>query len=222
MHTYTHHTFVWWNGNGDAWFWMCLEAAWHSPSLLLEGDEATWQDSPDDNIAARSFWRGQSCWSPCLGFPPFWPYFSVSASRLPSIVKLNGSIVADGEREDSERFFIRYYMEFPEEEVPFRYEFVVLEWRTGQKKQSGKREGDQAVDVTWEIWASWSMTKTSLTPFLSCPPSVLVNAVTLERCLMTCRITLAWNSVLKCSHQVPLHNMTVHFMIFITSWPPSG
>lgn len=42
------------------------------------------------------------------------------ACRLPSITKLNGSIVADGEREDSERFFIRYYMEFPEEEVPFR------------------------------------------------------------------------------------------------------
>ncbi|KAL2295809.1 hypothetical protein Nmel_017332 [Mimus melanotis] len=40
-------------------------------------------------------------------------------ARLPCITKLNGSIVADGEREDSERFFIRYYMEFPEEEVPF-------------------------------------------------------------------------------------------------------
>lgn len=42
------------------------------------------------------------------------------ACRLPAITKLNGSIVADSEREDSERFFIRYYMDFPEEEVPFR------------------------------------------------------------------------------------------------------
>ncbi len=56
------------------------------------------------------------------------------ASRLPSIIKLNGSIVGDGEREDSERFFIRYYMEFPEEEVPFRYEAFVLERRTGNEK----------------------------------------------------------------------------------------
>jgi len=65
-----------------------------------------------------------------------------SATRLPSIVKLNGSIVADGEREDSERFFIRYYMEFPEEEVPFRYEFFVVEWRAGAEGRRGKRKGD--------------------------------------------------------------------------------
>lgn len=71
---------------------------------------------------------------PYLGFFSHWLYFLVSASRLPSIIKLNGSIVGDGEREDSERFFIRYYMEFPEEEVPFRYEAFVLEWRTGSEK----------------------------------------------------------------------------------------
>ncbi|XP_071305902.1 tubulin-specific chaperone cofactor E-like protein isoform X2 [Agelaius tricolor] len=49
-------------------------------------------------------------------------------ARLPSITKLNGSIVADGEREDSERFFIRYYMELPEEEVPFRYHELVTKY----------------------------------------------------------------------------------------------
>lgn len=40
--------------------------------------------------------------------------------RLPSVSKLNGSVVTDGEREDSERFFIRYYVDVPQEEVPFR------------------------------------------------------------------------------------------------------
>lgn len=40
--------------------------------------------------------------------------------RLPSVSKLNGSVVTEGEREDSERFFIRYYVDVPEEEVPFR------------------------------------------------------------------------------------------------------
>lgn len=49
-------------------------------------------------------------------------------ARLPSIIKLNGSIVGDGEREDSERFFIRYYMEFPEEEVPFRYHELITKY----------------------------------------------------------------------------------------------
>lgn len=40
--------------------------------------------------------------------------------RLPSVSKLNGSVVTEGEREDSERFFIRYYVDVPQEEVPFR------------------------------------------------------------------------------------------------------
>lgn len=33
---------------------------------------------------------------------------------------LNGSVVSDGEREDAERFFIRYYLDYPEEELPYR------------------------------------------------------------------------------------------------------
>ncbi|XP_032085011.1 tubulin-specific chaperone cofactor E-like protein isoform X2 [Thamnophis elegans] len=40
-------------------------------------------------------------------------------ARLPSITKLNGSVITEGEREDSERFFIRYYLDFPQEEAPF-------------------------------------------------------------------------------------------------------
>lgn len=41
--------------------------------------------------------------------------------RLPSISLLNGSVVTDSEREDAERFFIRYYLDYPEEELPYRY-----------------------------------------------------------------------------------------------------
>lgn len=108
----------------------------------------------------------------------------MSACRLPSIVKLNGSIVADGEREDSERFFIRYYMEFPEEEVPLRYAFFVMEWRAGQKGSKAKGKVTEQMVLHQ---ASCSM---------SClPQSVLVNVVVLEYCLMTCRITSESNLV---------------------------
>lgn len=41
--------------------------------------------------------------------------------RLPSISLLNGSVVTDSEREDAERFCIRYYLDYPEEELPYRY-----------------------------------------------------------------------------------------------------
>lgn len=41
--------------------------------------------------------------------------------RLPSISLLNGSVVTESEREDAERFFIRYYLDYPEEELPYRY-----------------------------------------------------------------------------------------------------
>ncbi|XP_026565004.1 tubulin-specific chaperone cofactor E-like protein isoform X3 [Pseudonaja textilis] len=61
-----------------------------------------------------------------LGIPLLQPYTTeerrkLVIARLPSITKLNGSVIMDGEREDSERFFIRYYMDFPQEEAPFSY-----------------------------------------------------------------------------------------------------
>lgn len=40
--------------------------------------------------------------------------------RLPSVSVLNGSKVTDEEREDAERFFIRYHLDYPEEELPYR------------------------------------------------------------------------------------------------------
>ncbi|XP_062053196.1 tubulin-specific chaperone cofactor E-like protein isoform X1 [Lepus europaeus] len=59
-----------------------------------------------------------------LGIPLLQPYTTeerrkLVVARLPSVSKLNGSVVTDGEREDSERFFIRYYVDVPQEEVPF-------------------------------------------------------------------------------------------------------
>ena len=46
---------------------------------------------------------------------------SFTLNRLPSISSLNGSVVSAGEREDAERFFIRYHLDYPEEELPYRY-----------------------------------------------------------------------------------------------------
>ncbi|XP_054853592.1 tubulin-specific chaperone cofactor E-like protein [Eublepharis macularius] len=68
-----------------------------------------------------------------LGIPLLQPYTNeerrkLVIARLPSITKLNGSVIAEGEREDSERFFIRYYMDFPQEEVPFRYHELVTKY----------------------------------------------------------------------------------------------
>lgn len=44
-----------------------------------------------------------------------------SGCRLPAALVLNGSKVSDGEREDAERFFIRYCQDWPEQELPERY-----------------------------------------------------------------------------------------------------
>lgn len=48
-------------------------------------------------------------------------YLYVLPLRLPSISQLNGSVVTDCEREDAERFFIRYHLDYPEKELPYRY-----------------------------------------------------------------------------------------------------
>ncbi|XP_067826901.1 tubulin-specific chaperone cofactor E-like protein isoform X2 [Heptranchias perlo] len=48
-------------------------------------------------------------------------------ARLPSVMLLNGSKVT-GERIDAERFFIRYYMNRPDEELPDRYHELVTQY----------------------------------------------------------------------------------------------
>ncbi|XP_018080117.1 tubulin folding cofactor E-like L homeolog isoform X1 [Xenopus laevis] len=68
-----------------------------------------------------------------LGIPLVEPYTTeerrkLVIARLPSVSKLNGSVVTDGEREDSERFFLRYYMNLPKEDVPLRYQELVTKY----------------------------------------------------------------------------------------------
>ncbi|XP_036209610.1 tubulin-specific chaperone cofactor E-like protein isoform X3 [Myotis myotis] len=68
-----------------------------------------------------------------LGIPLLQPYTTeerrkLVIARLPSVSKLNGSVVTDDEREDSERFFIRYYVAVPQEEVPFRYHELITKY----------------------------------------------------------------------------------------------
>ncbi|XP_041850386.1 tubulin-specific chaperone cofactor E-like protein isoform X1 [Melanotaenia boesemani] len=53
---------------------------------------------------------------------------SLIIAQLPSITLLNGSVVTDTEREDAERFFIRYYADCPEEELPYRYHSLVTKY----------------------------------------------------------------------------------------------
>ncbi|TKS81463.1 Tubulin-specific chaperone cofactor E-like protein [Collichthys lucidus] len=53
---------------------------------------------------------------------------SLMIAQLPSISLLNGSVVTDSEREDAERFFIRYYLDYPEEELPYRYHSLVTKY----------------------------------------------------------------------------------------------
>ncbi|KAF6720801.1 Tubulin-specific chaperone cofactor E-like protein [Oryzias melastigma] len=53
---------------------------------------------------------------------------SLMVARLPSVSVLNGSVVTDSEREDAERFFIRYYLDCPERELPYRYHSLVTKY----------------------------------------------------------------------------------------------
>ncbi|XP_022616589.1 tubulin-specific chaperone cofactor E-like protein [Seriola dumerili] len=68
-----------------------------------------------------------------MGIPLLQPYTtherrSLLLAQLPSVVVLNGSAVSKGEREDAERFFIRYYQDRPEQEIPERYHILVSKY----------------------------------------------------------------------------------------------
>nr|XP_020454223.1 tubulin-specific chaperone cofactor E-like protein [Monopterus albus]XP_020454224.1 tubulin-specific chaperone cofactor E-like protein [Monopterus albus]XP_020454225.1 tubulin-specific chaperone cofactor E-like protein [Monopterus albus] len=67
------------------------------------------------------------------GIPLLQPYStqerrSLLLARLPSVVVLNGSAVSNGEREDAERFFVRYYQEGTERELSERYHILVSKY----------------------------------------------------------------------------------------------
>nr|XP_057933711.1 tubulin-specific chaperone cofactor E-like protein isoform X1 [Doryrhamphus excisus] len=67
------------------------------------------------------------------GLPLLQPYTtqerrSLLLAQLPNVLVLNGGAVSDSEREDAERFFIRYYQDCPEQERPERYHELVSKY----------------------------------------------------------------------------------------------
>ncbi|XP_051966198.1 tubulin-specific chaperone cofactor E-like protein [Xyrauchen texanus] len=67
------------------------------------------------------------------GIPLLQPYTSTERrsmmiAQLHSVTCLNGSVVTDLEREDAERFFIRYHLDHSEEELPHRYHCLVTKY----------------------------------------------------------------------------------------------
>uniref|UniRef100_A0A673XDG5 Tubulin folding cofactor E like n=1 Tax=Salmo trutta TaxID=8032 RepID=A0A673XDG5_SALTR len=68
-----------------------------------------------------------------MGLPLLQPYTnkerrSLTVAQLPCVSVLNGSVVTEEEREDAERFFIRHYLDFPEETLPHRYHVLVSKY----------------------------------------------------------------------------------------------
>ncbi|KAK3509491.1 hypothetical protein QTP70_035135 [Hemibagrus guttatus] len=68
-----------------------------------------------------------------MGIPLLQPYTDqerryLSIAHLPSVTVLNGSVVTDGEREDAERFYIRYHLDCPEDELPQRFHNLVARY----------------------------------------------------------------------------------------------
>ncbi|XP_034403907.1 tubulin-specific chaperone cofactor E-like protein isoform X2 [Cyclopterus lumpus] len=53
---------------------------------------------------------------------------SLTVAQLPAISLLNGSVVTECEREDAERFFIRFHVDHPEEQLPRRYHSLVTKY----------------------------------------------------------------------------------------------
>ncbi|XP_007257012.3 tubulin-specific chaperone cofactor E-like protein [Astyanax mexicanus] len=68
-----------------------------------------------------------------MGIPLLQPYTDqerryLIVANLPSVSVLNGSVVTDGEREDAERFYIRYHLDCPEDELPQRFHNLVARY----------------------------------------------------------------------------------------------
>uniref|UniRef100_A0A1A7YR29 Tubulin folding cofactor E-like b n=1 Tax=Iconisemion striatum TaxID=60296 RepID=A0A1A7YR29_9TELE len=75
---------------------------------------------------------------------------SLLLAQLPSVMVLNGSAVSHGEREDAERFFIRYYQDCPEPELPQRYHVLVSKYgHLAPLAEVDLRPRCTVVDVRW-------------------------------------------------------------------------
>lgn len=91
-----------------------------------------------------------------MGIPLLQPYSnterrSLIVAQLPTVSVLNGSVVTDGEREDAERFFIRHYLDCPEEELPQRYHSLVAKYgRLAPLVEVDLRPRSATVELRWE------------------------------------------------------------------------
>lgn len=89
------------------------------------------------------------------GIPLLQPYTdderrSLVLAQLPCVMILNGGAVSDGERESAERFFIRYYQDRPEEELPQRYHVLVAKYgQLAPLAEVDLRPRSTTVDVRW-------------------------------------------------------------------------
>lgn len=94
-----------------------MQFPWQLYSCVSGSAGISWED----NICCWLFGDFFFSLSPPTPFAQLLTFSLLVFGRLPSITKLNGSVIMEGEREDSERFFIRYYIDFPQEEAPFRW-----------------------------------------------------------------------------------------------------
>lgn len=124
-------------------------------SLILANNSLSSIHEPEDSLqrlfpnlrSINLHNSGLSCWEDIeklnsfpklqevrlMGIPLLQPYTDqerrcLMVAHLPHVTVLNGSVVTDGEREDAERFFIRYHLDCPEDELPQRYHTLVARY----------------------------------------------------------------------------------------------
>ncbi|KAG7516079.1 hypothetical protein JOB18_022276 [Solea senegalensis] len=89
------------------------------------------------------------------GIPLLQPYsdherHSLLLAQLPSVMVLNGGEVSKEDREAAERFFIRYYQDCPQEELPPRYHVLVSKYgHLAPLADVDLRPRRTVVDVRW-------------------------------------------------------------------------
>ncbi|XP_028838077.1 tubulin-specific chaperone cofactor E-like protein isoform X2 [Denticeps clupeoides] len=122
-----------------------------------------------------------------MGIPLLQPYTtterrSLIVARLPAVAVLNGSVVTDGEREDAERFFVRYYQDSPEDELPQRYHSLVsrygrlaplaeIDLRPQCSVLVNMRYGEQVEQLTLRLEQTVAELKKQLRPVVQLPPN---------------------------------------------------
>ncbi|XP_050965728.1 tubulin-specific chaperone cofactor E-like protein [Labeo rohita] len=122
-----------------------------------------------------------------MGIPLLQPYTDqerrcLMVAQLPHVTVLNGSVVTDGEREDAERFFIRYHLDCPEDELPQRYHTLVARYgrlaplaevdlRPPSHVQVELRFGDQTETLDLRLDQTVADLKKQLRAMVQLPPN---------------------------------------------------